>query len=137
MADGPILFRGIENGHEHVLWADAGALAEQVRDPSEQRCTNSWKNPLNFSLAEWQQTKRLDLDPREIKQILQSAWGRSDNLASFKNALEEHGYFLARGDRRGIVATDLQGKEVPSVGRWTRRHGFVRLEKAAFPGLTI
>src|SRR5882757_4366418 len=37
VAEGPILFRGLENVHEHVLWADAGAFAEQFRDPPEQR----------------------------------------------------------------------------------------------------
>lgn len=79
---------------------------------------NGWKNPLNFTLAEWQQAKRLELDPREIKQVFRDAWDRSDNLASFKNALEERGYHLAKGDRRGIVATDLSG-EVYAVARWT------------------
>jgi hypothetical protein len=79
--------------------------------------TNGWKNPLNFTLAEWQQAKRLDLDPREIKQLFQEAWSQSDNQASFKNALEERGYFLARGDKRGFVALDTNG-EVFSVARW-------------------
>lgn len=80
--------------------------------------TNGWKNPLNFTLAEWQQAKRLDLDPREIKQVFQEAWAQSDNQASFRNALEERGYFLAQGDRRGFVAVDIQG-EAYSVARWT------------------
>ncbi|WP_375415559.1 relaxase/mobilization nuclease domain-containing protein [uncultured Bradyrhizobium sp.] len=80
--------------------------------------TNGWKNPLNFTLAEWQQAKRLDLDPREIKAVFQSAWERSDNVRSFSNALEEHGYFLAKGDRRGLVALDIHG-EAFSVSRWT------------------
>jgi hypothetical protein len=79
---------------------------------------NGWKNPLNFTLAEWQQAKRVELDPREIKQIFQSAWRASDNLASFKGALEHHGFYLAKGDRRGLVALDLNG-EVLSVARWT------------------
>lgn len=79
---------------------------------------NGWKNPLNFTLAEWQQANRLGLDPREIKQIFGEAWAASDNLASFKNALEERGYCLAKGDRRGIVATDLTG-QVFSVARWS------------------
>lgn len=79
--------------------------------------TNGWKNPLNFTLAEWQQAKRLDLDPREIKQVFQTAWAQSDNLMSFRNALEEHGYFLARGDRRALVALDIHG-EVFAVPRW-------------------
>lgn len=80
--------------------------------------TNGWKNPLNFTLAEWQQAKRLGIDPREIKQVFQAAWQRSDNLASFKNALEENGYYLAQGDRRGFVALDVQG-EVYSVSKWS------------------
>lgn len=78
--------------------------------------TNGHKSPLNFTLAEWQQAKRLDLDPREIKQVFQEAWAQSDNLGSFKSALEEHGYFLAKGDRRGVVAIDING-EVFSVAR--------------------
>jgi hypothetical protein len=80
--------------------------------------TEGWKNPLNFTLAEWQQAKRNGMDPREIKQVFREAWERSDGLASFKNALEQRGYYLARGDRRGVVATDIKG-EVYSVARWT------------------
>ena len=80
--------------------------------------TNGWKNPLNFTLAEWQQAQRVGLDPREVKQVFRSAWDRSDNLRTFQHALEEHGYFLAKGDRRGIVAVDIHG-EVFAVARWT------------------
>ena len=79
---------------------------------------NGWKNPLNFTMAEWQQAQRLGLDPREIKQIFQGAWRQSDSMPAFKAALEEHGYWLARGDRRGFVAMDING-EVFSVSRWT------------------
>ncbi|WP_298959417.1 relaxase/mobilization nuclease domain-containing protein [uncultured Roseibium sp.] len=68
------------------------------------------KSPLNFSLAEWQQAKRLKLDPREIKQSFQEAWKHSDNAKAFKHALEDKGYFLARGDRRGFVALDINGE---------------------------
>lgn len=77
---------------------------------------NGWKNPLNFTLAEWQQAKRHGLDPREIKQMFRDAWERSDGLPAFKNALEERGYYLARGDRRGVVAVDLNG-EIYAVAR--------------------
>src|SRR6516164_1645929 len=37
VAHRPILFRGLENVHEHVLRAEAGAVAEQLREPPEQR----------------------------------------------------------------------------------------------------
>jgi hypothetical protein len=74
------------------------------------------KSPLNFTLAEWQQAKRLKLDPREIKQSFQEAWKHSDSARAFQNALEDKGYFLAHGDRRGFVALDIHG-EVFSVSR--------------------
>ncbi|MCH2163553.1 MAG: relaxase/mobilization nuclease domain-containing protein [Marinovum sp.] len=76
------------------------------------------KSPLNFTLEEWQQAKRQGLDPREIKQIFQQAWERCDSQIGFKNALEDRGYFLARGDRRGFVALDVDGN-VHSIAKWT------------------
>jgi hypothetical protein len=79
---------------------------------------NGWKNPLNFTLAEWQQAKRLDLDPRELKSLFRDAWTHADGGKGFKGALEDRGYFLAKGDRRGFVAVDLQG-EVHSLTRMT------------------
>lgn len=79
------------------------------------------KSPLNFTLEEWQQAKRQGIDPREIKQAFQQAWERCDSQLGFKNALEDRGYFLARGDRRGFVALDVDGN-VHSIAKWT---GFV------------
>ncbi|WP_143738102.1 relaxase/mobilization nuclease domain-containing protein [Erythrobacter donghaensis] len=67
------------------------------------------RNPLNFSLDEWQCAKREGVDPREIKAAFRDAWNRSDNRQAFANALAEYGYFLAQGDRRGFVAVDLGG----------------------------
>lgn len=75
------------------------------------------KSPLNFTLDEWQQAKRIKLDPREIKQSFREAWQRSDSAKAFKAALEERGYFLAKGDRRGYVALDVNG-EVFSIPKW-------------------
>lgn len=76
------------------------------------------KNPLNFTLAEWQQAKRQGLDPREIKQAFQQAWERCNSQIGFRNALKDRGYFLARGDRRGFVALDVDGN-IYSIPRWT------------------
>lgn len=126
--------------HAHVVWSriDANELKavnlphfkNRLRDLSKElylehgwelpegHRENGWKNPLNFTLAEWQQAKRLDLHPAELKQLFHSAWERSDGMAGFKAALEEYGFYLARGDRRGFVAVDLQG-EVFSVSRMT------------------
>jgi len=73
-------------------------------------------NKTNFTLAEWQQAKRIGKDPRAIKTAFQDAWAISDSKSSFTHALEERGYKLARGDRRAHVAVDIHG-EVHSIAR--------------------
>ncbi len=78
----------------------------------------SRSDPRNYSLAEWQQAKRVGKDARAIKEAFRDAWAISDNRASFEHALKERGYWLARGDRRGFVALDYHG-EVYSVPRQT------------------
>ena len=75
------------------------------------------RDPRNFTLAEWQQAKRIGEDPREIKAAFQDAWAISDSKAAFAHALQERGYWLARGDRRGHVAVDHRG-EVYAVAKW-------------------
>lgn len=78
---------------------------------------NGGKSPLAYSLAEYQQAKRVGLDPREVKDAFRDAWAHSDNLSAFGNAMEERGYFLAKGDQRGLVAVDVNG-EVFNVGKY-------------------
>lgn len=75
-------------------------------------------DPLNFSLAEWQQAKRIERDPKAVKAMFQECWAVSDSLKAFTNALSARGYYLAQGDRRGFVAVDWRG-EVYSLSRWT------------------
>lgn len=68
------------------------------------------RDPRNFTLAEWQQAKRNGHNPRAIKRVFQESWSRSDSKAAFAHALEEHGFILAKGDRRGFVAVDHTGE---------------------------
>lgn len=78
----------------------------------------SLRNPLNFSRAEWQQAQRAKQDPRLIKAAFQECWRGSDNLDALKNSLEEKGFFLAKGDRRAVVAVDVRG-ETYALSRWS------------------
>ncbi len=78
-----------------------------------------FSNPYKFTLQEWQQAKRAGENPQMLKAMFRSAWERSDNAQSFKQALQNYGFTLARGDRRGFVAVDYKG-EVYSLTRWTR-----------------
>jgi len=77
----------------------------------------SQRDPKNFTLAEWQQAKRQGKDPRTIKTALQDAWAISDSKAALTHALEERGFKLARGDRRGFVALDYKG-EPYALAKW-------------------
>ena len=74
------------------------------------------RDPRNFTLAEWQQARRIKEDPREIKAAFQDAWAISDSKAAFTHALQERGYWLAQGDKRGYVAVDRHG-EVHSIAK--------------------
>jgi hypothetical protein len=73
-------------------------------------------DPRNFTLAEWQQAKRIGQDPRAIKTALQDAWAISDTKAALVRALDERGYRLARGDSKAFVVIDRHG-EVYSLPR--------------------
>ena len=68
------------------------------------------RDPTSFTLKEWQQAKRVGLDPRELKSAVQDCWKQSDGATAFANALEERGLYLARGDRRGHVVLTLDGE---------------------------
>jgi len=78
------------------------------------------RDPLNFTLEEWQQAKRINKDPREIKQVFQDAWEKAgqseDHTEAFKSIMSERGYQLAKGNRRALVAMDRYG-EVYSLPR--------------------
>ena len=71
------------------------------------------RDPRNFPLAQWQQAKRIGKDSKQIKAVFQECWSASDTQSAFANALKEHGYALARGNRRGFVAVDHRGEVFP------------------------
>lgn len=75
------------------------------------------RGPLNYSAEEAGQAKRVKRDPVQLKKLLKSCWDISDSQLAFENALGEHGFCLARGDRRGFVAVDAEG-EIYSLSRW-------------------
>lgn len=121
--------------HAHVVWSRIDAdeikainlphFKNKLRDLSRDLyldygwtlpdglATYGNKSPLNFTLEEWQQAKRQNLDPREIKQAFQQAWACCDSQIGFKNALEDRGYFLARGDREGLWHWMLMAMSMP------------------------
>lgn len=74
-------------------------------------------DPLNYTLEEYQVSARAQRDPQTVKSTLQTCWARSDSMQSFAASLHEAGFALARGDRRGFVAIDVDGN-IYSLSRW-------------------
>jgi len=91
---------------EHGWTMPAGLKQSQARDPK------------NFTLAQWQQAKRIGKDPKQIMAVFQESWSLSDTQSAFTSALKEQGYVLARGDRRGFVAVDHRGEVFSVSKKW-------------------
>ena len=125
--------------HAHAVWSriDADTMTAKQMSHFKNKCMDvsremyiehGWqmpkgmmsakeKDPRNFTLAEWQQSKRLGYHARDLKQEVQECWAVSDSRAAFASALEERGMKLAKGDRRGHVIVTHEG-EVMSVARY-------------------
>ncbi len=74
------------------------------------------RNPLTYTRAEWQQAARTGRSASAIKACLQECWAAADSAKAFAAVLQERGFLLAKGDRRGFVAVDVYG-EVFSLTR--------------------
>jgi hypothetical protein len=118
--------------HAHAAWSriDANTMTAKqlsffkmkLRDVSKQLyLENGWsmpegfrdwrlRDPRNFTLDQWQESKRKDLDPREVKAAILDCWKSSDNTSAFARALEERGMVLALGSRDNHVAVTFEGK---------------------------
>ena len=75
------------------------------------------RDPLNYKRQEAGQAKRQKRDPKALKAMFHACWESSDSKAGLEAALKEQGFALARGDRRGFVAVDTNGK-IWSLSRW-------------------
>jgi hypothetical protein len=126
--------------HAHCVWSriDAAAMKAinlhhyklKLRDVSKELyLEHGWRmprglmdsrerDPRNFTREQWQQAMRASQDPKALKTLFQECWAVSDSRQAFAKALEERGYTLARGDRRGFVAVDFRG-EIYAISKWT------------------
>ena len=91
--------------HIHHGWQMPKGLTDQ-----------SLTDPKNYTLAQYQQAKRIGKNAKNTKTAFQDAWAISDNGAAFHHAMGERGYTLAR-DKSRILGVDRFG-EVYAVARW-------------------
>jgi len=93
----PFYKRKLRDVSQELFLEHGWQMPKGLTDPAQ-------RNPHNFTLAQWQQAKRNNKDPREIGRVFKQCWAASDSSPSFGTALKEHGYWLAKGDRRGFIA---------------------------------
>jgi hypothetical protein len=118
--------------HAHCVWSridsvhmkaiDQPHFKLKLRDVAKQLyIEQGWKMPRgfldskyrdlqNFTMAEFQQAKRYGEDVHALRDLFQECWAVSDNKASFEKTLEERGFQLAQGDKRGFLALDFFGR---------------------------
>lgn len=79
------------------------------------------KDRLEPTLAENAYTEKTGIDPEQRREDITATYEQSDSAAAFRAALEQKGYMLARGDRRGFVVVDKFG-QVHSLSRYVKGH---------------
>lgn len=85
-------------------------------DLTRVRNTRAPAEPLAPKREEFEQAKRLELDPKVLRAEIRAAWESADNGPAFTQALRDRGFALARGDRRDYVVVD-EGGGVHALGK--------------------
>ena len=121
---------GPEGTHLHIAWSridleheraiDPGLFKLKLKEISRElekefgltRIRNE-RDPGQKTLApgrnEFEQSRRLGTDLKAIRETIRACWERADTGRGFEAALAEHGYVLARGDKRDFVVIDPAG----------------------------
>lgn len=74
-------------------------------------------SPTNYDLTEYHEGKKAGRDVGRLKKLFLDCWQRSDSRKGFEAALQEHGFYLCQGKRRGFVLLDESGN-IYSLSRW-------------------
>jgi hypothetical protein len=79
------------------------------------------KEKLEATLGEKAQAEETGITPEQRRAEITAAYEASDSAEAFLSALEEKGYALARGDKRGLVVVDRFGNP-HSLTRYVKGH---------------
>jgi hypothetical protein len=90
------------------------------------------KEKLEPTLAEQAQQQATGITPEQRREEITAAYVASDSPEAFRAALEEKGYVLARGERRGFVVVD-KFANVHSLTRYVQGHKAGAIKKKLAP----
>ncbi|MDG4901421.1 MULTISPECIES: relaxase [unclassified Mesorhizobium] len=91
-----------ELGRKFGLELAPGLLAWEAKQQFE-------KEKLEATLAEKAQAEETGISPEQRRAKITAAYEASDTPEAFRAALEQKGYVLAKGDKRGLVVVDKFG----------------------------
>lgn len=150
---------GIPREHCHVVWSRINAekmqaihMAHDHRKLCDLACElarkyglelppglKAWekkhrfeKEALEPSLAEKAQHEATGISPEERRAEITAAFQQSDTAEAFRNALEQKGYVLAAGERRGFVVVD-RFANVHSLSRYIQGHSAKQIRARLAP----
>ena len=103
-----------ELAHQYGLDLPPGLKAWEAKQRHE-------KDDLEPTLAEKAQQDQTGITPDQRRAEITACYEQADNAQAFINALEQKGYVLARGDRRGFVVVD-KFADVHSLTRYVKAH---------------
>jgi hypothetical protein len=102
-------------GNWRIHTATAREL-EQMFDLTPSPTPTSIHRKAGLELWEIRAAERSGIDPADVKAELTDLWRSTDSGRAFAAAIEQHGYVLAKGDRRDFCIIDQAG-DVHSLAR--------------------
>jgi hypothetical protein len=91
--------------------------------------------------AEFEQSRRLGTDLKAIRNTILECWQSADSGQAFAAALDEHGFILAKGDRRDYVIIDREGgdhalsKRITGATAPETRQRMADIDRASLPSV--
>lgn len=86
------------------------------------------KEALEATLGEKAQQQATGISPEQRRKEITACYEQADNAEAFRAALEQKGYVLARGDKRGLVIVDQFGAP-HSLTRYVKGHKASAIKK--------
>jgi hypothetical protein len=120
--------RAIHMAHDHRKLMDLACELAQKYGLDLPPGLKAWeqkqkheKDKLEPTLAEKAQEGQTGISAEERAKEVTACYEQSDTAEAFVRALEQKGYVLARGDRRGLVVVDAFGNP-HSLSRYVKNH---------------
>lgn len=106
----PDTLRAISDSHNYDVHMRTADQLERAfgHEPTPRGRGPDGPNPQNWEVFRGHES---GIDPYDVKAELTALWRQADNGQAFAAALAEHGYILAKGDRRDFVVVDQSGDD--------------------------